>query len=165
MSRIILKSKKQEIVKEINRKISLSKGFMIADYDHISVNLFTQLRSILIKNNCEIKIYKNTFFKLALKEKKLDSLSSDLLKKNSFLFCYDDFLKGIKLLYNFNKKHQTFNFKSGFYEDKIINHQELSQLAKLPTHQELLSTFVMLLLSSVLKIILCLQQISTNKAQ
>lgn len=163
MSRVILRSKKEEIVKEIYNKINLAKGFMIADYDKISVNLFAKLRKELISNKCEIKIYKNNFFKLALKEKKLEELNQSLIEKNSFVFCYEDFLKGAKLFYNFNKAHQKFQFKNGFYENKIISKEDLLLLAKLPSHQELVANFAMLLLSPLTKIILSLKEIIKNK--
>lgn len=126
-------------VEELKRLISHSKSLAVVDYTGMSVAHSTKLRQDLKKTGGEMKIEKNTLFKIALGQ-------PDLILKglSAFIFSTSDEVSAIKATAEFSKKAGVLKFKLGFLGDRLLTAEEVESLAKIPSKtvliQSLLST-------------------------
>ncbi|MCK4979433.1 MAG: 50S ribosomal protein L10 [Candidatus Delongbacteria bacterium] len=131
---------KQEIVNVIKQKLSESSAFYVSRYDGINVEDISRLRKELKVANSEMKVYKNTLVKLALKE---EEYSKDfeplLLGPNSITFAYEDPSSAAKVLFDFAKKNKNLEIKGCLFENEFFGKDKISVIKDLPSRDTLLS--------------------------
>jgi len=77
--------------------------------------------------------------KLASKETNIEKLGPFLKGPSALVLSFDDVVAPAKVVTEFTKKSQHLQVKAGLLEDKVINQQEIVDLAKLPSREVLLS--------------------------
>ena len=131
---------KQEIIDVIKQKLSESSAFYVSRYDGINVEDISRLRKELKFANSEMKVYKNTLVKLALKE---EEYSKDfeplLLGPNSITFAYEDPSSAAKVLFDFAKKNKNLEIKGCLFDNEFFGKDKISMIKDLPSRDTLLS--------------------------
>ena len=128
---------KQLIVDEISEKVKNSKTFVVFNNNGLNVSELTELRRKLKENDSEVKIYKNTLVKRALKPLNID-LDDEFNGPKAIAFGTDA-LAPIKVVSNFAKEHPALEIKVGYTDGEIIDINKLQALASVPGRQELLT--------------------------
>ncbi len=136
-------------VKEIVEKINASESIVIAEYAGLTVKETQELRNNLREAGVELKVYKNRLFKIAAKEAGFDDLTTDLVGPNAFAFGMEDGISPAKVLAKFAKENDALKLKMGTYEGKVIDAEEVMQIAKLPSYDEALTMLAMSMLSPI----------------
>ena len=154
---------KQNVVKEIVEKISKAKSLVVAEYAGLSVKEIQELRNELQDKNSEMKVYKNRLFKIAAKEAGFEKLAEDLVGPNTFAFGFEDEIAPSKVLFNFGKKHKALKIKSGIYEGKVVDEQEITQVAQLPSMEEALAQLAMSMIYPLKNLSIGLNLLSEQK--
>lgn len=146
---MLTRKQKEELVKDLAEKFSKSTSVVFSDYTGLTVSDLRDLRKELNKEKGEYAIVKNTLIKLALDKSGLFAqASSKNLIKEKFTgpaavgLGYGDETFIARTLYNFAKSHLQLKFKCGIVEGKLLQKEEIEELAKLPTKQELLAKVV-----------------------
>ncbi|PPE06737.1 50S ribosomal protein L10 [Mesoplasma corruscae] len=134
-------TKKSEIVAEIVSKIKNAQGVAIAEYKHLTVEQMSQLRREALKQNIEVKIYKDSLFRRAAKELELSELDIYLTQQNVFIFSNDEAIGAAKLVSNFSKKNENLVLKAGIYEGKALDTKGVIEIGALPSKDDLYSMF------------------------
>ncbi|MGE5328933.1 MAG: 50S ribosomal protein L10 [Deltaproteobacteria bacterium] len=134
----ILNAKKAD-VQELSDKIKKAQSFVIADYRGITVEEVTNLRNDLRKAKVEYKVIKNTLTRFAAKENGLEELVSYLEGPTAIAISYDDIVAPAKILSEYAKKNDRFKLKAGYVEGKVLNIEEIKQLASIPPKEVLIS--------------------------
>jgi ribosomal protein L10 len=82
-------------------------------------------------------------------------------KANAIVFCRGDEYKPLKVLAKFNKKNNFIKkrFKYGFYENGLINANELEKLSKLPSKEVLINNLCYYLNFQVIRLTNVLEKI------
>jgi large subunit ribosomal protein L10 len=126
--------RKSSAISEITDLLSNSKSVAVVDYTGMTVSQATDLRKAVRKAGGEIKVTKNTLFKIALKNKDLD-----LQGLNAFVFSNSDEVSAIKTVSDFAKKAGVLKFRMGLLGDKILSEKEITALAAVPSKETLLT--------------------------
>lgn len=117
-------------ISDLKDILAQAKSVAIIDYTHLNVGQATVLRKSVREAGGEIKIEKNTLFKLASGHKDLE-----LKGLSAFVFAKTDEIAPLKVIVDFIKKNSLLSFKAGLYQDKVLSASEIEALAKTPNRE------------------------------
>lgn len=138
---------KQLIIDEITDKVKNATTFVVFNNNGLNVAELTELRRKLKENDSEVKIYKNTLVKRALKPLNID-LDDEFNGPKAIAFGVDA-LAPIKVVSNFAKDHPALEIKVGYTDGEIIDTKKIQALASVPGRQELLTMLAGAMLGTV----------------
>ncbi|KAJ3616660.1 hypothetical protein Zmor_011739 [Zophobas morio] len=92
------------------------------------------------ERNIFIKVYKDSLVTRAIDSLKIEGLAPYLTKQNIYMFS-DDAIAPAKLVAEFAKKHDQLVLKAGIYEGKVMDTAAITEIATLPSKDELYSMF------------------------
>lgn len=129
----------QDQLAMLKEKLSRAKSFAIVNYEGTSADDQVKLRSALTAAGAEMVVAKNTLVGLTLDNKEFaDSLNG----MNAIVFSYEDEISGFKQVVNFHEKADKLEIKQGGMEGKVLSAEEIMELSKLPSKDELIATLI-----------------------
>ena len=137
--------KKQIIIKDTIAKFRESSGIIITDFQGLSVKQIDKIRRELEKVGAEYKVVKNTLSKRVLDELKINDDMKSYFKGVTGLIFAKDYVSAIKVLTEFMKENENMKIKGGYIEHKSYTLDEIKEISKLSSKEELIAKFVMLL--------------------
>jgi len=132
-------AQKKEVVAQLKEKISGAVAGVFVDYRGLTVEQDTKLRNELRKGGVEYKVVKNTLTRFAVSGTDYESLDPLLHGPTSMALSFDDAVAPAKILSEFSKKNAGFDIKAGFISGKVINANEIGELAELPPREVLIA--------------------------
>lgn len=135
---------KQDAVKTISEGIQNSKAIAIVSYHGLTVAEITELRRKLAEKNARFGVFKNTMVRRALKKNNIEGLDEFLEGPNAFVFSPET-SSGVNIIYKYSRGHENLVLKGGYVEGQVVDAKGLKAVAKLPTKEQLLSMFCMVL--------------------
>ena len=154
---------KEEIVKALADRMKTAKVIILTDYRGINVADVTKLRADLRNVNAEYKVIKNNIVKRALDLNGESGLDELLSGPTAVLMGDEDYLEPSKVIYKFSKDNDFYKIKGGIIDGKVMTAEEIIELAKLPSRQELLSKLAGCLLANISKLAVALDQVRAQK--
>lgn len=148
----ISKDKKQQLVADLNEILSDAKMTVFAKYQGLSVSELQELRHLARENNVKIKVVKNRLVRVAMGEIAVykDTDTSALEGQLLYAISNDDEVAPAQVLAKFAKEHQALELKGAFSaEGKSLNEQEVVELSKLPSKDQLIGQVVNMLTGTV----------------
>ena len=148
----ISKDKKQQWVADLNEILSDAKMTVFAKYQGLSVSELQELRHLARENNVKIKVVKNRLVRVAMGEIAVykDTDTSALEGQLLYAISNDDEVAPAQVLAKFAKEHQALELKGAFSaEGKSLNEQEVVELSKLPSKDQLIGQVVNMLTGTV----------------
>lgn len=148
----ISKDKKQQLVADLNEILSDAKMTVFAKYQGLSVSELQELRQLARENNVKIKVVKNRLVRVAMGEIAVykDTDTSALEGQLLYAISNDDEVAPAQVLAKFAKEHQALELKGAFSaEGKSLNEQEVMELSKLPSKDQLIGQVVNMLTGTV----------------
>ncbi len=136
------KEQKKKSLEKLLENIDKQKSMVFVAYEGLKASDMFQLRNTLKQAGCKILVVKKTLLALALKEKKIDLKTKDLKGQIGLVFGFEDELSASKISYNFSKENENLKILGGYFEDKVIDPQNVISLAQIPSKQELLAKVV-----------------------
>lgn len=136
------KEQKKEDVKKLTENIDKQKSMIFVAYEGLKAPDMFELRKRLKGAGCKIAVVKKTLLKIVLKNKKIDFDVEGLAGQIGLVFGFEDEISPAKLSYKFSKENNNLKILGGFFENKIIDAQEVIALAQIPSKQELLAKVV-----------------------
>ena len=136
-------SQKASRVDALRKLVSDSKSVAVVDYTGLNVAQATQLRQDIKAAGGEMKVEKNTLFKIALKD--LGSNIQDLKGLSAFVFAKSDEIAPLKIVADFIKKNTLLSFKAGLMGDNILSSAEVTALANTPARDTSVGKLLFLL--------------------
>jgi large subunit ribosomal protein L10 len=147
------KAKKKAVIDSTAVKFKDSTGIIITDYQGLKAGQVNDLRRKLEKAGASYKVVKNTLSKKVLDDLKVDASLKPLFKGVTGLVFSKDYISAIKVLIAFIKENEKFKIKGGVIEAKAVTVEEIKVLGSLPTKQELIAKFVILLNSPIQRLV------------
>ena len=135
-------------VAEIQGKLAKAHAVILADYRGLTVAELTELRRALRAQQMEMKVYKNRLVRQALKGT-VEGLDGQLTGPTAVTFSYGDPVAPAKILATFAKAHAKLQLKGGLVEGEVVDKLKVTQLAALPSREELLTKLVFVLDSPI----------------
>ncbi|MCF7795130.1 50S ribosomal protein L10 [Patescibacteria group bacterium] len=138
------KEQKQEILKTLGDKISRSKSIVFTSFNALGVQDNQNLRAKLREEGGEYYVAKKSLLDLALKDQNIKDLDvKNFEGKLATIFSYDDEVGAVKALDNFRKDNEEkLIFMGGILKNKFLSSEEVSNLAKIPSREELYAKMV-----------------------
>lgn len=151
---------KQQIIDEITSKAKEAAGFVVFEYQGLTVAETNELRRQLRETGSELKIYKNTLTKRALDTLNID-LGEELNGPKAMVFGTDA-IAPVKTLSDFAKNHPAINIKIGYVDGSIADKELLATYASIPSREGLYTMFAGGLLEHVKNFAICLDLHAKN---
>ena len=134
----VLEEKKQ-LVADLTAKLKNAAAGVLVDYQGINVEQDTKMRTELREAGVDYFVFKNTLARLAVTEAGFEKLLPVLVKMTAIAVSEKDPVAPAKILTTYADKIPTFNIKAGFVDGGVIDVAGVSQLATLPSREELVA--------------------------
>lgn len=141
----ISKQKKEELVAEYTELLNQSNAVFLTEYTGLDVKQMQDLRSEVRKAEGSYRVTKNTLLLLAL-EKSGKPIPADLLTGQLATgFALQEVPALAKTLTEFAKDQEQFAIKGGILGEKLLTAEQVEELAKLPSLDELRAKIISLI--------------------
>ncbi|MBI2627803.1 50S ribosomal protein L10 [Candidatus Nomurabacteria bacterium] len=160
---MLLKSKKEKIIKELEEAIKGSQSLVFVNFHGLKVNNETILRRDLRKQGVGYKVSRKTLLARALKGKAQGEIP-ELAGEVAIAYSEDE-IASPREIYNFQKSHKgiILNILGGIFEGKFINATKMMELAMIPTREVLLSKLAFLLKSPMQRLAIAVNEVVKRK--
>lgn len=150
--------RKTSALSELSDLVKNAKSVAVADYKGMSVLQATEIRKSIRKAGGELKVTKNTLFKIASgnKDLKLEGLSA-------FVFSNADEISALKVVADYAKKNNILAFKMGLMGDRVLSDKETLALANTPSKETSIGKLMYLLNYTTSKFVRTLDAISKKE--
>ena len=126
-----------------------AKSIYFTDYLGLNVSEVTELRKKFYESSVEYLVVKNTLLKIASKESKIE-LDEDLFHGSTAIaLSYDEPIAAAKIIKSFNKENKLPSVKGILFEGSFLQAIDFDKIADLPSKEESLTKFILMLKSSV----------------
>ena len=130
---------KQPIVAEISESIKEAQSVVLVDYRGLTVEQDTRLRKQLREAGITYKVYKNTMMNFAFKGTDFEALAPYLEGPSAIAISTEDATAPARELCKFAKEAPKLEVKGGVVEGIAYDAAGISEIAKIPSREELLS--------------------------
>lgn len=135
-------SQKKEVVERLSTQLAEAEITILIDYKGLDVLSMTELRAKLRDAGVQMEVVKNTLLSRAAQGSD-SALMADLYKgPNAIIISANDPVAPAKVLVDFAKDNEKMEIKAGTLGGKLLSVEEIIQLAKMPSKQELLTKLV-----------------------
>ncbi len=132
-------------VKVLTDKLETASAVYFTDYLGLDVESITNLRSEFFHASVEFRVTKNTLLKLAADKMKIEGLDNYLVGSTAIAISFDEPTSPAKVLKSFTKEYDKPNVKAILFDGEVLEGSEYKKFANLPSKDELLSKFVIML--------------------
>ena len=136
---MLTKEQKKEVIETLSKKITDSKTVTVCDFKGLGVADLNEIRNKLREKSSEMTVVKKTFAKLAFKKAGIAMDTKAMEGQLSFVYGGKSEVDAPKILADFAKKNQKLKLLAGVLEGKVIGTEEILNLSKIPSKEELLS--------------------------
>jgi large subunit ribosomal protein L10 len=135
-------SQKKELVERLSKELSESEITILVDYKGLDVLKMTDLRAQLRNAGIRLEVVKNSLLVRAA-EGTDSALMKDFYKgPTAIVVSKDDPVSPAKILVDFAKDNEKLEIKAAALSGKLLSLEEIQQLAKMPSKEELLTKLV-----------------------
>jgi large subunit ribosomal protein L10 len=159
---MLLKTKKAEMIKELESAISDSKSLVFVNFHGLKVSDETVLRKELRDQGVSYKVSRKTLLARALKDK-AEGVVPELAGEVAIAYSKDA-ISSPREVYNFQKTHKgMLNILGGIFEGKFVDGAYMIELATIPSREVLLSKLAFLLQSPMQRLAIAVNEVSKKK--
>src|SRR5262245_41629541 len=155
---------KVAIVDEIAGKLTAAPAVFVSEYRGMTVGALATLRGSLRGVGAELKVYKNTLAKLAIRQAGLDVLDELLVGPTSITFAGSDTVGAAKALQGAARTNPLLVLNGGALGASLLSADDVRAMAELPSREELLARFAGALQAPLVKTAGLLQALPRNFA-
>lgn len=161
---MLQKSKKEEMVKDLERVIENSGSLVFVNFHGMKVSDETSLRRELREKEVGYKVSRKTLLARALKGK-AEGAAPELSGEVAIAYSADS-LASSREVYNFQKTHKgILNILGGIFNGKFVNGEYMMELATIPGKDVLLSKLAFLLKSPMQRFALAISEVVKKPAR
>jgi len=143
-------------------KISKAKSIYFTDYLGLSVTDITKLRREFYLNGVDYIVVKNTLLKIASEKNKI-SLNDELfIGSTAIAISYEEPVSAAKVIKDFSKDYELPKVKGILFEGKSLPGEEFKRIANLPSKEESLTQFIVMINSPMRDLCLLLKSQITS---
>ncbi len=158
------RKQKEELVESLHKTFLNSQSVIVTHINGLTVGETTDLRSSMRNANCKFKVTKNKIVKLALKNTKFEHLDN-LFTGPTAIGSSEDAIAPAKVLVNFTKESEKIKIIGGGVETKSLSIDDITNLATLPSLDEVRSKLIGLLMAGPTKLVRTIKEPSSRVAR
>ncbi len=134
----MLKSEKEEMIKELHEKFSRTTTAIVAEFSKVDVETVTKLRKKFREGGVEYKVIKNTLARRAAQGTSVSVIADDFTGPVALCISYGDVVAPAKILTDFAKDlEDKIKIRTAVVEGRKIDANGVKALAKMPGLPEL----------------------------
>lgn len=146
-------------VEEIRNRFSEAEVVVLTDYHGLSVSEINELRRRFREAKVGYHVYKNRLVKIVADEIGITGLD-EYLKGPTAIATSIDHVTPVKVILDFINEFQKLEIKGGIVGTKVISAEEVKDLTKLPSKEELIVKALGGLQSPIVSMVSVLHQVS-----
>ena len=159
---MLLKSKKEEMIKELEKSVKASKSVVFVNFHGLKAGDETSLRKDFRDQGVNYKVYRKTLLKRALGGKAEGTLPE--LSGEVALAYGEDEIAPAREVYNFQKTHKgMLSILGGIFEGSFVDGVRMMEIAMVPSKEVSLSKLAFLLKSPMQKLAIGLSEVAKGK--
>lgn len=148
---------KEQAIKDLKTKFSSVSDYVFADYRGLTVDQITDLRSKLREKECEFKVVKNNFARIAFQEMEVADVEGYFKGPTAVALVKEDANEVAKILFDFAKDAPALHVKGALIEKEIYDEAKIEAFSKLPGKKQLISMIMSAINGPVQKVAATLQ--------
>jgi len=160
-----MRPEKANIVSDLSEELKESSFVLVADYQHMKVDDFSELRKRLAGAGAEIHVVKNSFLKRAMADSGFPAGEGKLTGQTAVVTGKKDVAPVAKAFKTFVTEFKKAMLKLGFIDRAAVSTAELEALADLPPENALRAQLLGLLLSPATKLVRVLNEPGSSLAR
>ena len=134
-----LQPAKVEAIANVKTVLEGYNDYIFADYRGSTVEQITELRKQLRAKDCQFKVMKNNFVKVAFDEMKIENLADYLAGPTAIALLKDDPNEVAKILFDFAKEAPALQVKGAYIEKEVYDAAKIEAFSKLPGKKQLIA--------------------------
>jgi large subunit ribosomal protein L10 len=158
------KAEKKAQAEELRAQLATVSTVILSTFQGITVEQDTQLRRSIEAAGGHYQVVKNTVAERAAEGTPAEGLLKNLKGANSIAYTKTDPVALAKILTKVAKDVPAFQFRAGWVEGRVVSIQEISQLAQLPSKEDLLSKIMFLMNAPAQRVATALAALPRNLA-
>ncbi len=151
------REQKQQQVAQWQERLQVVKSAVLTDFRGLNVAQMTELRNKLRAEDVGYEVAKNTLLRKAVANIGQECLYEYLTGPTGIAYSHKDSVLPAKILKAFIKENADLKLKAGIVEGKVIDVQQVKQLADLPAREVLIAQLLGTMQASSIKLIGVLQ--------
>ena len=150
---------KQAVVAEVSAEVGRAQAIVVAEYRGLPVGNMTELRKRARTSGVYLRVLKNTLARRAVADTPFAGLTDKMVGPLAYGISADP-VAVAKVLHEFSRENvEKFVIKAGAMPNEIMTPQQVAQLARMPSRNELLATLLGTMQAPVAKLARTLNEI------
>ena len=133
---------KEQLVEKITGQLEQSKAVLLVNFTGLKVKEQRDLKKKLREQGITFEVIKNTMFKIALKNTKIEVDEKFLDQPIALIWSANDEIIPSKITVGFAKETEKLQLIGGIIDQKFVDPDLIKQLAALPGREELYTKLV-----------------------
>jgi large subunit ribosomal protein L10 len=158
------KSQKHEDVDALRKELEKNPHLFVASFQKLTVQQDFELRKTVRGAGGNYKVVKNNLAAKASEGTPAAPALGDLAGMTSIAYTITDPVALAKALTTYAKANPTFTFKAGVVEGRVIDVKSISDLASMPSREELLAKVLFLINASAQRLVTAIGGVGRNLA-
>jgi large subunit ribosomal protein L10 len=152
------REEKAAAVAALHENFAKATVTLLAQSHGLSVAKMQQLRRALKLAGGEYRVAKNTFTRRAIKDTAYSRLEAMLQGQTGLVFGYQDPVAVAKVLVKFAEENDKLSIKGAVLEQQVLEAAAVTELAKLPSREQLLGTLLSLMQAPATQLLRTIQE-------
>ena len=153
----LTRTEKEQLVTKVTDQLEKSKAVLLVNFSGLKVNEERELKKKLREQGIAFEVIKNTLFKIALKNAKVELDEKLLDQPIALIWSAKDEVMPAKITVNFTKEVDKLQLVGGIIDKQFVDAEMIKQLAALPGREELYAKLVGTLNAPMSRLINALQ--------
>ncbi len=140
----LTRSEKEHIVSELDKQVGAQAGMVFADFRGLANEGAEELRGKLAEADATFRVAKKTLLKLAFgkHDEALAGAVDEIEGQLAVIFAWSDPIAVAKAVHSFSEEYEGLAILGGYYGGAVQSADQIEQLAKLPSAEELRARLV-----------------------
>ena len=150
---------KQAVVAEVSAEVARAQAIVLAEYRGLPVGNMTELRKRARNSGVYLRVLKNSLARRAVADTPFSGLSDQMIGPLFYGISADP-VAVAKVLHEFSKENvDKFTIRGGAMPNAVMTPQQVGELAKMPSREQLLSTLLGTMMAPVAKLARTLNEV------
>ncbi len=156
---------KQKDLAALTESLSTSKSAMVVSFTGLSVTKDQEFRSSVREAGAKYEVVKNTLARIAVKGTQFEQATDAFKGVTAIAWTENDPVVLSKAISKFMKDNaDTYTFKTGVVDGRLIDFAQLTTIANLPSKEELISKLLFVLQSSAQRLVTVINAVPRDLA-
>ena len=158
------KEDKQKELESLRQDLGGARNLFVTGYEKLRVNQDFELRKVVRGAGAKYRVVKNNLAEIASEGTASEAVLKGLRGMTSLAYTSNDPVALAKALTNYARTNPTFTFKAGMVEGRVIDVKAISELANMPSREELFSKLLYVINAPAQKLATVIAAVGRNLA-